>query len=220
MTIIPERTNWLDTVHLSSGAHNASDNKWCALEAVAYITGEPHSDHPSCVDPVIAAFGRAWNDGLPDEDRDRLLKPFLLRMVGTASTPEIQDRRAFMAADWAVRVFTPAWLRLASLHDDATALEALPEMLSVELCQAAMPVIAKAQKSADAARAAARAAAWDAAGAAAWHAARAAAWDAAWDAARAAAWHAAGNALKQTVTDLQASASDLLDKMIRLTEQP
>ena len=59
-------------------------------------------------------------------------------------------------------------------------------------------------------RAAAWAAAWDAARDAAW----AAAWDAAGDAAWAAAWAAARDALAPTVATLQASALDLLDRMI------
>ena len=106
---------------------------------------------------MLAAFGRSWNDSLSDEDRDRLLLPFLPRLVGTRSTAEVQDRRAFMAADWAVRVFTPAWLRLAKLDEHAEALEGLPELDSVEACRAAQPTINAAR---GAARAAARAAAW------------------------------------------------------------
>jgi len=66
----------------------------------------------------------------------------------------------------------------------------------------------------DAAGAAAGAAAWAAAGDAARDAAGAAAWAAAWDAARAAAGAAAWDALKPTATALQASAFDLLDRMI------
>ena len=131
MTIIhPEA---LDGIVLKHGSHRTPDAGMCLLEAVAYIAGEPHSDHPDCVCPVLAAFGRAWNDALDDEARNRILKPFLPRLVGTRSTPEVQDRRAFMAADWAVRTFTPAWLRKAGLHEDAAALEALPELSSVNM---------------------------------------------------------------------------------------
>ena len=61
-------------------------------------------------------------------------------------------------------------------------------------------------------RAAARAAAWDAARAAAWDAAGAAAGAAAWAAAGAAAW----DALKPTTEWLQASALDLVNRMIEV----
>jgi hypothetical protein len=82
----------------------------------------------------------------------------------------------------------------------------------------------------DAARAAAgdaaRAAAWAAAGAAAWAAAGDAAEDAAWAAAEDAAWAAAGRAagraaqaaLKPTTEWLQASALDLVARMIRVSQ--
>jgi len=191
----------LDAITLRHGAHPTRDDGMCALEAVAWLAGEPHSDHPQCVCPVVAAFGRAWNDALPsDDDRDRLLKPLLPAMIGTASTTEVQDRRAFMAADWAVRVFTPTWLRRAGLTADADDLAGLPELSTVELCEAAMPAISRARQHADAARAAAGSAARDAAraaaGAAAGSAARDAAGAAAGFAARAAAGYAAGFAAR------------------------
>ncbi len=47
------------------------------MEAAAFIAGEPWSDHPACVCPVIAAFMRSWNDGLSDKDRNRLLLPLI-----------------------------------------------------------------------------------------------------------------------------------------------
>jgi hypothetical protein len=59
----------------------------------------------------------------------------------------------------------------------------------------------------DAARAAARAAAWDAARAAAWDAARAAARAAAWDAARAAAWDAVGDAVRAAAREAARDAA-------------
>jgi hypothetical protein len=213
MTIIEDRIN--QPITLKSGAHSPDSGEMCLLEAVAWIAGEPWTDRPECVDPVLGAFGRSWNDSLNDEDRDRLLLPFLPRLVGTRSTPDARDRRAFMAADWAVRVFTPAWLRLAKLDEHAEALEGLPELDSVEVCRAAKPAIEAAGAAArdaavaaardaavatarDAAGAATRAAAGDAAWAAAGAAAGGATWDTAWaatrDAAGDAAWAAAGAA--------------------------
>lgn len=120
MTIIPER---LTPITYKAGSHLADGADMCVMEAVAYIAGEPWSDHPECVCPVIAAFMRTWNDWLPtDDDRARLFGDVtdptsLVRLVvGTRSTLAVRDRRAFMAADWTVRTFTPAWLRLAGLN--------------------------------------------------------------------------------------------------------
>ena len=56
----------------------------------------------------IGAFLRAWNDHLPtDADRDRLLRPLVLRLVGSRSTPEVETRRSWLAMDWLVRTYAP-----------------------------------------------------------------------------------------------------------------
>jgi hypothetical protein len=222
----------LDVVRLRVGAHDENtDGEMCVMEAVAYIAGEPWSDHPQCASPVIAAFLHAWNDGLNDDDR-QALKQYVPRLIGTRTDEETESRLAWMATDWLVRVHTPAWLRLAGLTGHADALAGLPELTAGSQVPSIKPAIEAAQKDAAAARAAAwgaaLAAAWDAALAAAWDAARDAAraaardaaWDAAWGAAlaaaRAAALAAARDALAPTVTELQASAHDLVDRMLTL----
>jgi len=202
-TIIPERL--AEITRLDEGGHSDFNNGVCAMEAAAYIVGEPWSDHPQCVCPVIATFMRLWNDALPDGKRTELLLPLIPATVGTRGSDEPANRRATMANDWLVRVHTPAWLRLAGLTGHADTLANLPEITDFAKTPDLMPAIEAARKDADAARAAAG----DAARAAAGDAARAAARDAAWDAARA----AAGAALSSTVTELQASAVDLVKRM-------
>jgi hypothetical protein len=182
----------LDTLTLEKGAHKPNDG-FCVMEAVAYIAGEPWTDHPACASPVIAAFMRSWNDSLNDDDRNRLLKPYVTKLVGTAATPEIEDARAWMTLDWLVRTCTPAWLRCAGLNDQAARLAELPEFKAGMDVPSIRPAIDAVREDARAACDAARAAAWAAAGAAG-AAAWAAAGDAACDAARAAAWAAAGAA--------------------------
>jgi hypothetical protein len=207
LSIDPTRLAEIQSRSILSGAHDSLEQGACSMELVAYLAGEPHSDHPQCTCPVLGNFVRSWNDSLrSDAQRDRLLKPFLPRLVGTRSTPEVEQRRGMMAFDWLVRVQTPAWLDLTpSLAPHAIALRALPEILTPEDIDAALPTVDAAQKAADAARAAAWAAAGAAAGAAAWDAARDAAWVAAWDAAGAAAgvaaWDAAGAAARDAARD-------------------
>src|SRR5688572_3642961 len=95
------------TIVLKHGAHQP-DGEMCLLEAVAYVAGEPWSDHPECVSEVLGTFGRAWNDALPDDaTRTRLLGPFITRLVGTRASADVEERRAWMALDWLVRTFTP-----------------------------------------------------------------------------------------------------------------
>jgi len=190
---------------LDRGDHDGDSGAMCAMEAVAWIAGEPWSDAPQCASPVISQFMRSWNDALPNADRTRVLMPLLPEIIGTRTTETDEQTRAWMAMDWAVRVYTPRWLREAGLTDHAVRIERLAPLVDAAAAIASKQTLTAARIAAhDAARAAARAVAWDAARAVAWDAAhdaaraaaRAAAWDAAraaaWDAARAVAWDAAG----------------------------
>ncbi len=222
---------------LKNGGHSGPTEGACVMEAVAYIAGEKWSDHPECVSPVIAAFLRNWNDNLPtDADRDRLLKPLIPKIINTRSTQAVEKQRSYLALDWMIRTFLPAWLRLAKINDHADNVEALAPIVDMATATAAAPVVRAANDVASKARAAAWAAAgdaaWaaagDAAGDAAWaaardaawaaagDAARAAAWDAAWAAAGDAAWDAAWTALSATRDQLQLSAVDLVERMAAL----
>jgi hypothetical protein len=214
-----DRIGILDNFSLLSGAHDGSDEtEMCVMEAVAYIAGEPWSDHPNCACPVISAFLRSWNDCLPtDEDRNRLLKPLVLQLIDTKSTAAIEEKRSYLALDWMVRVFVPKWLDLLpTLHSHSAALRSLEDIADIagalaagEQIRAAAAAAGDAARAAagDAARAAARAAAWDAARAAARAAAGDAAWAAAWDAARAAAGDAAVAAARAAAGDAARAAA-------------
>ena len=189
--ILTDRAHLLDSVELAQGAHERTQSAMCAMEAVAYITGEPWSDHPQCVSPVIAAFLRAWNDALSEPPRTALIRPLLRGVIGTRTTDADEETRAWLATDWLVRVHAPAFMDLTpSLASHASALRSLPPLLSSEIALASQQVLN---------------AAWDAAGTAAGAAAR--------DAARDAAGAAARDALQPTVTTLQASAQQLVRDM-------
>jgi hypothetical protein len=187
---------------LLAGSHNPNDTDMCVMEAVAYVTHKKWTDHPPCVCPVLGAFMRGWNDGLPDEERGMLL-PFIPKLVDTRGSKALERRRATMAADWLIRVHTPAWLRLAKLDKQAALLEALPVITDFARCSSLMPTLTAVRIDANAARDAA------------WDATRAAARAAAWDAAGAAAW----DALKQTKATLQQSAVALVERMIALSDE-
>lgn len=200
------------TVRLAAGKHQQGDRQLCAMEATAYLMGEPHSDAPACTCPIIAAFVRSWNDGLrSDEERARVLGPRLLDWVGTRADRATELRRSFMAMDWYIREWLPAWLDLLpQCANVAREIRGLGEIVDATTFDASMPLVKTSQAMAAAARNAAWAAAmtvarvaeWDAAGdaarAAARNAAMAAARNAAMDAARNAEWDAAGNAARDT----------------------
>ena len=68
---------------LAYGTHATPDDGRCAMEWVSYLGGEPHSDQPACVSPVLRAFCTTLNDNLEDGPRQRL-RPYLTRTIGTA----------------------------------------------------------------------------------------------------------------------------------------
>ena len=191
---------------LKSGSHRRPPDdahiEACVMEAVSWLANEPWSDTPECACPVICAFMQSWNDGLPDDERDALLRPLIPLLIGTRAAPEIEQRRAVMVADWLIREHAPAWLRLAGLTVQADALASLPQVTDFLQCPSLMPTLNAVRKDADAARDAAWDAAWAAAG------------DAARDAAGAAAWAAAWAALGPTRLELQQSALRLVSRMI------
>ncbi len=238
--VIDEHWRKVQGISLKKGAHSPNST-YCVMEAVAFVAGEPWSDHPQCACPVISNFLRNWNDSLPsDSERDRLLKPLIPRLVGTRNAA-LERRRATMAADWLVRFHLPAWLRLAGLTAQSEALASLPEITDFANCPSLRGPLDAAQRDANAAWNVA----WNVAGKAAGNAARDAVWAAVWDAARAAvraaagaaaedaaraavedaardaAWDAARAAVRAklapTVLELQNSALHLLNRMIEVT---
>ena len=88
------------TVRLSQGKHRDPDHGACVMELASMLAGEPFSDRPRCVDPVIAGFLRTYNDGV-DEVRRQSLYPLAAAVVGTRSTGGVQAERARMCMAWA-----------------------------------------------------------------------------------------------------------------------
>ena len=131
----------LNAVRLGTGAHPLRENPtgdrdMCIMEAVALFAGEPWSDRPECACPVVSAFLRAWNDRLPEEQRDRLLAPsvWVPKLINSRQNPDIEAQRTCLLLDWLVRTYAPAWLDLVpSLTDEAAILRGLPEIDTVSL---------------------------------------------------------------------------------------
>ena len=189
--VVKDRLEWLKNISLARGQHGSIDAGACAMEAAAYVAGEQHSDHPTCVCPVIGQFMRSWNDALrSDDERDRLLKPLLLKILGTSSTPEVEHRRSLIALDWLIRTHTAAWLdTVEALKPHAAALRDSPPIDDENAAAIGEKVSA------------AESAAWSA-----------------WSAAESAAESAALKVLEPTIEKLQLSAIELVERMIELGE--
>ena len=147
---------------LQVGKHSAHSGEVCLLEAVSVLAGEDFSDTPETACPVLASFGRALNDAMPDETRSLLLLPLIPLLVGTRD-PAKEQARAFVFADRAVRLFASIALDAAGLTEPAHTLRCLPSIVDTETAWAAAEVAESAEvaeaaaesaESAEAARAA------------------------------------------------------------------
>ena len=87
------------TVRLARGRHQSPEQGACVMELASMLATEPFSDHPHAVCPVIAAFLRAYNDGVPD-DRRQDLYGYAARVVGSASGRRVRRERARRCLLW------------------------------------------------------------------------------------------------------------------------
>ncbi|HEY1596931.1 MAG TPA: hypothetical protein VGF74_16155, partial [Thermoleophilaceae bacterium] len=71
----------------------------CVMELASMLAVEPFSDHPGSVCPVIGAFLRAYNDGLPDDRRQDLFE-YAARIVGSKSGRRVRRARARRCLTW------------------------------------------------------------------------------------------------------------------------
>ncbi len=69
------------------------------MELASIIGGEPFSDRPDCVCPVVGSFLRGWNDRAGYADRQRLA-PYASRIVGTGGYRRISRIRRDRCLEW------------------------------------------------------------------------------------------------------------------------
>ena len=131
---------------LAYGTHATSADGRCAMEWVSYLAGEPHSDQPACVSPVLRAFCTALNDSLEETPRQRL-RPYLARTVGT-SDDGLDEIRSWIALDWLVRTYAPTWLTAAGLTGPAQRLAVLAPVLDGRKLGSALQVLQPARRKA------------------------------------------------------------------------
>ena len=81
------------TVRLQPGSHRSPEDGVCVMELSSMLAGEPFSDRPACVCPVIARLLRSYNDLVDDKRRQRLYACAAL-VVGSRADEEIERRRA------------------------------------------------------------------------------------------------------------------------------
>jgi len=102
-------------IKLSPGRHRTPDDGACVMELASLLAGEPFSDRPASVCPVIAAFLRSYNDHADDTARQGLYRCAALA-IGTQADAETERRRAKRCLDWARATCSPPPLRVRILH--------------------------------------------------------------------------------------------------------
>jgi hypothetical protein len=81
-----------DRVWLGRGRHRSPAHGACVMELASLLAGEPFSDRPRCVDPVIGAFLRAFNDRLGHVRRQEL-RPYAAAVLHTADNRRVTRAR-------------------------------------------------------------------------------------------------------------------------------
>lgn len=102
------------TIKLSKGKHSSPEEGACVMELASMLAGEPFSDHPASVCPVIGSFLRAYNDSIGD-DRRQDLYAYASDVVGSRAGLGIQRERAERLVDWAIEMQQSRWTRLLPL---------------------------------------------------------------------------------------------------------
>lgn len=131
----------IDQHPLRRGAHATRDDGMCAMEMVAWLAGEAHSDEPACACPVLSAFVRACNDAMGDQARNRHLRPLVPMLVNTRGDAGLEQARGLLVVDALVRRLLPAWLRRHRRHDEARLLGELMPITGLEEARAALRAV-------------------------------------------------------------------------------
>jgi hypothetical protein len=124
------------TIRIRKGKHASPARGACVVELASMLAGEPFSDHPKTVCPVIAGFLRAYNDLLPDRELDELY-PYAALVVGSAASPSVRRERARRLLEWARVGRVPLFGRLFGRmpHWDMVALPAVHAALRMDPAQ-------------------------------------------------------------------------------------
>ena len=101
-------------IKLTKGKHSSPDEGACVMELASMLAGEPFSDHPSSVCPVIGSFLRAYNDSIGDERRQDLYA-YAAKAVGTRASLEVQRERTERVTAWAIEMQQRRWTRFLPL---------------------------------------------------------------------------------------------------------
>jgi hypothetical protein len=99
------------TIRLIRGRHSSPERGACVMEVASMLAGEPFTDEPHCVCPVIAEFLRTYNDQVDDRRRQDLFE-YASLVVGTRADARTERRRADVCLDWWLAASSPRRFQL------------------------------------------------------------------------------------------------------------
>ena len=164
---IQEQQALIESTILTVGKHESREKGVCVMELVAWLAGESHTDFPECVDRGISRVLQKFNDRMNLTDRNKYLKPLLLKVIGSNASLEIRIKRAFVTADWTVRIILPTAFDLMGKKEWAKKLRVLAPIIDIATAKIARDKTQEVKVAAYAAATTATAAAAAAAAAAA-----------------------------------------------------
>jgi len=129
-----------DQVRLHPGTHTGQSGQLCLLEAAAVLAGEPLTDHPRCVSPIVRTLGIRLNDLATHRQRQTLTR-FLPHLVVTAGDGK-EDSRRWVALDFSLRTVWPRWVDRLGMQEEAAALRGLAPITGEPAYCAARPLVA------------------------------------------------------------------------------
>ena len=125
MSLIPERLAEIESKPLRKGDGKSIDTA-CIMNMVAYVAGEPWSDHPECACPVLTKMAISLNDRLDDEQRQKLA-PLIPLLAGTKGTRDDQKARSNFIVWRNITVTFPILLDLIKMTEYADELRLTPQ---------------------------------------------------------------------------------------------
>lgn len=115
----------LSTVVIEGHSHPRRGSRLSVLELAAWLAGEPHSDDPVGVSPVLRVYARELAAGVDDPLR-QTLRDRASRLAGTGGFDEATERRrSWLLADRLLRLHASTWLGAAGLSESAERLRNL-----------------------------------------------------------------------------------------------
>ncbi len=99
------------TIKLGKGKHTGPEYGACVMELASMLGGEPFSDHPVSVCPVIGSFLRTYNDSI-DHRRRQDLYAYAAKVVASRSSAGVQRARAERLSAWASELQPRRWTRM------------------------------------------------------------------------------------------------------------